>query len=283
MKEKAYAKINLALDVVGKKENGYHLLKMIMQSIDLYDEVDVEMKESGITLECDKEFVPTDESNIAFKAAKYYFEESGINKGCHIKIKKNIPVAAGLAGGSTDGAAVLRILNKLNDNNLNEEKLYDLALKLGADVPFCIHGGTALCEGVGEIITQLDDFENHKLLLVKPPFGVSTKEVFQKYNMDRVKLHPNIDEMIIGLRNNDIEMVSMNLKNVLENVTMNKHKVLKKIKADFIDFGALGSLMSGSGPSMFGFYTDENKMEKAIKHFKIKYREIFKVKTIGKY
>ena len=283
MKKKAYAKINLALDVVGKRPDGYHELKMIMQSIDLFDEIDLELIESGIEVESDSEFLANDENNIAYRAAKKFFEITNINSGVKIFIKKNIPISAGLAGGSTDGAAVLRMLNESFDNVLNYEEMIDVSKSIGADVAFCLYGGTALCEGVGEKITQLKDFDGHRLVLVKPPFGVSTKEVFEKFNLDRTKIHPDTNSMIKAIEKDDLIAVSSKLKNVLENVTTNKHKVLKKIKEDFIEKGALGSIMSGSGPSVYGFFNDEKLALDAKKHFDIKYRTVFNIKTIGKY
>lgn len=283
MKRNAYAKINLTLDVTGKRSVGYHELKMIMQSIELFDEVEMEITESGIIVETDTEFLPSDQTNIAYRAAEEFFKKTGKNDGCRIYIKKNIPLSAGLAGGSTDGAAVLMMLNEHYGNLLNHEEMIETAKKVGADVPFCLHGGTALCEGIGEKITQLKDFKDHTLVLVKPPFGVSTKEVFQKLNLERIKIHPETELIMEKIRENDLEGVSGLLKNLLENVTANKHKVIKRIKQDFIDKGAIGSVMSGSGPSVYGFFKDDKTADRAKKHFSEKYRNVFKIKTVGKY
>ena len=160
MKIKAYGKVNISLDVVGKREDGYHLLSMIMQNIDLYDEIEVEKQECGIILECNKSYVPVDNRNLAYKAAEIFKERYDIVDGVKINIEKNIPVSAGLAGGSTDAAAVLKVMNKLFNVNATEEELMELGLKLGADIPYCIHGGTALCEGIGEIITPIKPFRD---------------------------------------------------------------------------------------------------------------------------
>lgn len=284
MEAKAYAKINLTLDVVGKRNDGYHELEMIMQSIDLYDTIKIDiLDEEKIILESDVDFIPLDESNIAFKAAMRFFEESGIKKGCKIFITKRIPMSAGLAGGSTDGACVLRMLNEHFDNVLSDDKVHEIATKLGADVPFCLYGGTALCCGIGEIITPLKDFQNHTVVLVKPPFGVSTKEVFTKFNMERTKIHPETDEMIKAIIANDLPKVSSLLKNVLENVTANKHKIIKSIKEQFLECRALGTIMSGSGPTVYGLFDNDKFANDAMKHFSKKYRSIYKIKTIGKY
>ena len=283
MERKAYAKINLSLDVIGKRKDGYHDLKMIMQSIDLYDTIRLEIRESGIEIISDAEFIPLNDTNIAWKAAETFFKATGLKGGCTIKIEKNIPVAAGLAGGSTDRACVLRMLNEYYNEPLKREELIDAAKAIGADVPFCLYGGTAICEGVGEKITQLPDFEGHRVVLIKPPFGVSTKEVFQKFNLERTKIHPETEVMIEKIKENDLEGSAELLKNVLENVTANKHKVIKRIKEDFVKNGALGSLMSGSGPSVYGLFDDEKAAQNTVRFFSSKYRQIFNIKTIGRY
>lgn len=177
MKIKAYAKINIALDVVGKREDGYHLLRMIMQTVDLYDVIEITKSDCNIKLKCNKPYVPTDERNLAYKAAKLFKETYNIKDGVLIDLTKNIPVSAGMAGGSTDAAGVLKLMNRLFNVNASDEELRTLGLKLGADVPYCISGGTALCEGIGEKITQLKPFKDKILVIVKPPFGVSTKDV----------------------------------------------------------------------------------------------------------
>ncbi|MDF2885599.1 MAG: 4-(cytidine 5-diphospho)-2-C-methyl-D-erythritol kinase [Clostridiaceae bacterium] len=179
MKIKAYGKINIALEVVGKREDGYHLLRMIMQNIDLYDLIELNEKRSNdITIECNKPYVPKDDRNLAYKAARLFMDTYKINRGIHIDIIKNIPVAAGLAGGSTNAAAVLKALNEMFDVGASEQDLMDLGVKLGADIPYCIKGGTCLCEGIGEKISELKSFKDKILVLVKPPFGVSTKDVY---------------------------------------------------------------------------------------------------------
>ena len=281
MKIKAYAKINISLDIVGKRESdGYHFLKMIMQNIDLYDEISVEKQKEGITISCNKNYVPTDSRNLAYKAASLFKETYNIEDGVHIDIVKNIPVSAGLAGGSTDAAAVLKLMNKIFEVNVSDEELMDIGLKLGADIPYCINGGTALCEGIGEKITTLQPFKDKILVLVKPSFGVSTKEVYKSFNLDRVRVHPKTENLIEAMENDNLYYVANNMKNLLENVTLRKHNILIKIKEDMNRYGAVGSMMSGSGPSVFAFFDDMLKAQRCYEKMKENYREVFLTRTI---
>ena len=281
MKIKAYAKINISLDIVGKRESdGYHLLRMIMQNIDLYDEISIVKQQEGITLSCNKSYVPTDSRNLAYKAAMLFKEKYNIKDGVHIDIVKNIPVSAGLAGGSTDAAAVLKLMNKIFEKNASHEELMDMGLKLGADIPYCISGGTALCEGIGEKITTLSPFKDKILVLVKPSFGVSTKEVYKSFNLDRVRVHPKTDSLIEAMENDDLYYVANNMKNLLENVTLRKHNILIKIKEEMNRYGAVGSMMSGSGPSVFAFFDDMLKAQRCYEKMKESYKEVFLTRTI---
>ena len=280
MREKSYAKVNITLDVVGKREDGYHLLKMIMQNIDIYDVITIEKIESGIEITCNKPYVPTDERNLAYKAAKLFKDTFNITSGVSINIKKNIPVAAGLAGGSTDCAAVLKIMNKLFQVNADNEKLMELGVKLGADVPYCINGGTALCEGIGEILTPLKPFKNHIIVLVKPPFGVSTKDVYKNFDLGRVKNHPETDKVITYMNEDNLYEVAKNMKNLLENVTLKKHKVISSIKSEMESLGAIKAMMSGSGPTVFAFFDDMMKAQRCYDEMKKKYNDTFITRTV---
>ena len=280
MKYKAYAKINISLDIVGKREDNYHLLRMIKQNIDVYDEISITKIKSGIILKCNKGFVPTDERNLAYKAAKLFIDTYDIKEGVFINIKKNIPVSAGLAGGSTDCAAVLKMLNRMFRINASEKELIDLGVKLGADVPYCIAGGTALCEGIGEKITKLKPFKNHILVLVKPPFGVSTKDVYKAFELDKVRIHPRTEKLIEKMAENDLEFVSYNMKNLLENVTLRNHREIIEIKNLMLKYGAIGSMMSGSGPSVFAFFDDMLKAQTCYDEMKKKYKDTFITRTI---
>lgn len=277
---KAYGKVNLSLDVIGKREDGYHLLKMVMQSIDLYDIIKVEQWSNGIHINCDKEYVPVDNRNIAYKAAELFINSYKINSGVTIKINKNIPVSAGLAGGSTDAAAVLKAMRDIFKPEITDKELMELGVKIGADIPYCIVGGTALCEGIGEKVTKLDSFKNHIIVLVKPSFGVSTKDVYQKLNINKINLHPPTEELICAMMRDDVNFVSKNMKNVLENVTVNKHPVIRNLKRQIIEMGALGSLMSGSGPTVFGFFDDMLMAQRCFEKMKLKYNDTFITRTV---
>lgn len=280
MKGKAHAKINISLDVIGKREDGYHLLSMIMQSIELYDEIEITKVKEGITINCNKAFIPTDERNLAYKAARLFLDTYNIKSGVLINIIKNIPVAAGLAGGSADCAAVLRILNKMFNVNASDEELMKLGETLGADVPYCIKGGTALCEGIGEKITQLKPFKNHIVLLIKPPFGVSTKDVYKAFDINKVMIHPNTEKLVEKIEEDDLYYIANNMKNLLENVTIRKHKVLYKIKENLVANGAVGAMMSGSGPTIFAFFDDMQVARRCYDDLKDKYVDVFLTRTI---
>ncbi|MBU3103883.1 4-(cytidine 5'-diphospho)-2-C-methyl-D-erythritol kinase [Clostridium gasigenes] len=281
MKVKAYAKVNISLDIIEKrKSDGYHLLRMIMQNIDLYDEIIIEKQKSGINIKCNKPYVPTDERNLAYRAAKLFKETFNIEEGVSINIKKNIPVAAGLAGGSTDGAAVLKVMNEIFNVNASDEELMEIGLKLGADIPYCIKGGTALCEGIGEKVTSLKPFNDKILVLVKPPFGVSTKFVYQEFNLERVLNHPKTEELIEAMENDDLNYVCDNMKNLLENVTLRKHKMIIGIKEEMKALGAKGSMMSGSGPTVFAIFDDMLKAQRCFEKMKDKYDDVFITRTI---
>ena len=281
MKIKAYAKINISLDIVGKRESdGYHLLKMVMQNIDLYDEISIEKQKKDITISCNKSYVPTDSRNLAYNAASLFKETYNIEDGVHIDIVKNIPVSAGLAGGSTDAAAVLKLMNKIFKVNASNEELMELGLKLGADIPYCINGGTALCEGIGEKITSLPPFKDKILVLVKPSFGVSTKEVYKAFDLDKVRVHPKTENLIEAMEQDNLYYVASNMKNLLENVTLRKHNILIKIKEEMNKYGAVGSMMSGSGPSVFAFFDDMLKAQKCYEKMRENHREVFLTRTI---
>ncbi|HEY5562533.1 MAG TPA: 4-(cytidine 5'-diphospho)-2-C-methyl-D-erythritol kinase [Clostridiaceae bacterium] len=280
MEIKAYAKINLSLDVLGEREDGYHLLKMVMQNIDLFDTLHLERIPKGIVLECNKKYVPTDGRNSVYKAIDLFKRTFSINEGLRINIIKNIPVAAGLAGGSADAAAILKAMRDIYKPEVNDEKLMALGVLIGADVPYCIKGGTCLCEGIGELITPLKAFSGYRLVLIKPSFGASTKDVYNLLDLDKIFRHPLTEDIIKYIEAGDIKALAQNMKNVLENVTFNMYPVLKGIKKQLVDNGALGAMMSGSGPTIFGLYDDDLKAEKSYNALKNKYKEVYITKTI---
>ncbi len=255
MELKALAKINLGLDVLGKRENGYHDVRMIMQSIYLYDEVRLDRSEEpGIRVKTNLGFLPTGEGNIAYKAAQMLKDEFGIGPGIDITLNKHIPVAAGLAGGSTDAAAVLFGLNRMFGLKLTREQLMERGVKLGADVPYCIMRGTVLAEGIGEELTVLPDMPKCTVLIAKPPVSVSTRIVYEALDAGEIVDHPDIDGIIEGLKAGNLKKIASSMGNVLEGVTIPMHPVIEQIKEEMKAAGALNAMMSGSGPTVFGLF-----------------------------
>lgn len=268
---KALAKINLGLDVLGRRENGYHDVRMVMQTIHLYDDVILEKtKEPGIHLETNLSYLPVDEKNIAYKAAKLLRDEFGITEGIRIRLKKFIPVAAGMAGGSTNAAAVLFGMNRMYGLGLTEQQLKDRGVKLGADVPYCIMRGTVLAEGIGEILTPLPPMPKCYVLIAKPGISVSTKIVYEKFDALKDVEHPDIDRLMLGLENGKLAEVASSMGNVLEGVTIGLYPVIENIKQVMIQEGALNAMMSGSGPTVFGIFEDRRTAKKAYNVLKEK-------------
>ena len=266
---KARAKINLGLDVVRRREDGYHEVKMVMQMLRLYDQIDIEKtQESGILVRSNLSFLPTDERNIAYKAAKVMIDQFGLEQGVIIRIEKHIPVAAGMAGGSTDCAAVLYGMNKLFGLRLNQKKLRELGVKLGADVPYCLMRQTALSEGIGEILTPISPLQDCPILIAKPSVSVSTRHVYEHLKLDEQTMHPDIDGIVTALADGDLYGVTDRMANVLETVTVPEHPVIDEIKKQMMASGAVNALMSGSGPTVFGIFDDEEKAKKACEDMK---------------
>lgn len=281
IKIKCPAKINLSLDVVGKRQDGYHLVKMLMQSISLFDEVTVEQGITGIKIFSENSSIPCDETNTVHKAAKLIMDKYEITGGVNIYIKKRIPVAAGLAGGSTDAAGTIFALNELFNINMKIEDMREVGLKVGADVPFCMSGGTALAEGIGEILTPLKPLVESWCVIAKPPVDVSTKKVYSMLKIDEIPKHPETDRLIEYIKRDDIKNLSLNMINVLENVTINMHPVIFEIKNIMMDCNALGSIMSGSGPSVFGLFDNKNEAEKCYNRLRDYLKEVYFVKTFS--
>ncbi len=261
---KALAKINLGLDVLGRRENGYHDVRMVMQTIYLYDNVTLnKTEESGISLKTNLSYLPVDDKNIAYKAAKMLMEEFNIEDGIEIILDKHIPVAAGLAGGSSNAAAVLVGMNRLFDLGLSQQELMDRGVKLGADVPYCVMRGTVLAEGIGEILTPLAPMPKCFILVAKPSISVSTKTVYEKLDAHEIEVHPDIDGVIAGLNAGDLKMVAESMGNVLERVTIEDHPIIEEIKKVMKEEGALNAMMSGSGPTVFGIFDDKMVAKRA--------------------
>ena len=254
----ARAKINLGLDVIRRREDGYHDLRMIMQTLKLHDVLNIKKTEGKeTTLSINTDCLSAGPDNLVCKAASLFLQEEGIESGLEISLIKNIPMAAGLAGGSADAAAVLRGLNELFDCGLSDRELRKMGVKIGADVPYCLMGGTALAEGIGEILTPLKEAPGLFAVLAKPSADISTGYVYGHLNIPALKSHPDIDGQIEAIRNGDIRKLTDKMENVLETVTIPACPVIADIKKRMIELGAAGSMMSGSGPTVFGLFETE--------------------------
>ena len=276
------AKINITLDVLGKRPDGYHEMCMIMQTVNLYDMVYVrKMHAQGIKLKTNLKWLPNDERNIAYQAAQLFKERYGIDTGISIELNKRIPVASGMAGGSSNAAAVLvamrSLFRKEIKDKIKDQDLMKLGVQLGADVPYCILRGTALAEGIGEVLRPLPSMPFCYVLLAKPGINVSTPTVFRDLNLADVVEHPPTDKVIEAIKQKDIHTIAKNMGNVLENVTINRHPIIEKIKNLMLKHGALGAMMSGSGPTVFGLYTSKNQAYKTAHKLKLESlaREVF--------
>ncbi len=269
IEKKAYAKVNLALDVLRKRPDGYHDVKMIMQNLSLCDEltfsVDENTTEGIISISTNKESVPTDERNLIYKAIKLMYETYGLHNNISVKLIKNIPVEAGMAGGSTDCAAAIKAVNELFDLKLSIKKMQEIGVKLGADVPFCILGKTAVSEGIGEILTEIPGLKECYVLVAKPPISVSTAFVYKNLKADEIKVHPDVDGMAQALKNNDLSEICKRMSNVLETVTACSHPEIIIIENVMKNNGAINSIMSGSGPTVFGIFDSKEQCEKTAK------------------
>lgn len=280
----ANAKINLTLDILDKRDDGFHEVAMVMQEVSLHDTLVLDKIATGIQLEIDNTELPADESNLCYKAAKLIIDEYGLTSGVNIKLTKRIPMAAGLAGGSADAAAVLKGMNELFSLNISEEKLCELGAKLGSDIPFCIMGGTMLATGRGEILERLPDLAGVDIVLAKPQVGVSTAWAYKTYDTGYTGKHPDNKAMIQAIAAGDISSVSKLLCNVLESVTIDKHVIIDQYKQTMLSAGALASMMSGSGPTVFGIAPDGSvaqKMADNIRHLD-KDAAVFTAKTVGR-
>ena len=263
---KALAKINLGLDVVRRREDGYHEVRMIMQTIHLYDRLDIKRtKESGIQIQTNLSFLPVNENNLIYKAAKLLMDEFSITDGVSVKLDKRIPVAAGMAGGSTDAAAMLFGMNRLFSLGLTKRQLMERGVQIGADVPYCIMRGTALAEGIGEELSPLAPMVKCPVLIAKPSISVSTKFVYQNLKLDDATIHPDIDLLIDDIRAKNLYDIAAHMGNVLETVTIPNYPVIDEIKKHMLSHGAVGAMMSGSGPTVFGLFDDEDTAKKAYK------------------
>lgn len=266
MQLKALAKINLGLDVLRRREDGYHEVRMVMQTVHIFDQLLLEKRqEDGIFVRTNLFYLPENENNLVYKAARLLREEFGLPGGISIQLKKYIPVAAGMAGGSSDAAAVLFGMNRMYDLGLSVEELMERGVKLGADVPYCVMRGTALAEGIGEVLSPLPPMPPCTILVAKPGIGVSTRFVFENLRADELEFHPDIDGMVEALRNQDLKGLAglMDPGNVLETVTVPAYPVIQKLKDAMMSYGALAALMSGSGPTVFGIFESRQAAKRA--------------------
>lgn len=261
----AMAKINLGLDVLRRREDGYHEVKMVMQTVGICDRLDfTKLPEDRILVSTNKEELPADEHNLIYKAAKLMKETYQIREGVSVKLEKNIPIAAGMAGGSTDAAATIHGMARLFDLELSLEEKQKLGVKIGADVPYCLMGGTALSEGIGEVLTRLPAVPKGYLVVAKPDIDVSTKFVYENLHADSLTRHPDIDGMVESIRNKDLQGIANRMENVLETVTVRQYPVIQEMKAFLKEHGAMNALMSGSGPTVFGLFEKEDTARSAF-------------------
>lgn len=271
MELKALGKINLGLDVLGRRPNGYHDVRMVMQTVYLYDKIRMKKtKKPGIELQTNLFFLPVNENNLAYRAAKLLMDEFQIEEGVKIDLEKHIPVAAGMAGGSSNAAAVLFGMNRMFDLGLSQKELMERGVTLGADVPYCVMRGTVLAEGIGEILTPLSPMPKCYVLLAKPGISVSTKLVYEKLDSHELTDHPDIDGIIEGLDEADVYKVASRMGNILERVTIGEYPVIEEIKEIMKAEGALNAMMSGSGPTVFGIFDDKKKARLAADKIKTK-------------
>lgn len=264
MRLQAFAKINLGLDVLGKREDGYHEVRMIMQTIRMYDQLDMRKSvEPGIHLTTNKKYIPVDENNLVWRAAKLMMDTCGIMEGVSIHLHKVIPVAAGMAGGSSDAAATLVGMNRLFQCGLSKEKLMELGVQIGADVPYCVLRGTALAEGIGEKLTVLPPMPDCWILIGKPGISVSTKYVYTTLDLNTDTVHPDIDGMKKALEDGNLYGITERMGNVLQDVTIPAYPEVERIKEQMKTLGAVNAMMSGSGPTVFGIFDNEEKAQEA--------------------
>ena len=258
---KARAQINLGLDVIGRRENGYHDVRMVMQTVGLYDRIIMtRIPEEEIRIKTNIGFLPVNENNLVYKAIMLMKSKYKLDGGIEVDLNKFIPVAAGMAGGSSDAASALFGMNRLYELNLPMGELMNIGVEIGADVPYCIMRGTALAEGIGEKLTRLPDMPFCHILIAKPPVNVSTKLVYENLDSTQIKSHPDIDGIIEAIKLKDVALVASRMGNVLESVTVPLYPVIDSIKRDMIEHGAINAMMSGSGPTVFGIFPDEQSM-----------------------
>lgn len=270
---RAHAKLNLSLDVLGKAANGYHDMRMVMQSVDFGDDIAIELTDGAFYLDPGQPYLPADERNLAMKAAQLFLEGTGL--GARMTVTKRSPVGAGMAGGSSDAAAVLRALNELTGRQRTAAELCRMAEKLGSDVPFCVQGGTALAEGRGEILTELPALPDCAIVIAKPSFSISTPALFAKIDQRKSRMHPDTAGILAALEAGELSGVARRLFNVFEDVLPRNYGDIPLIKSELLSCGALGAAMTGTGSAVFGLFADETAARKACDRLRPQYAECY--------
>jgi len=276
---KSYAKINLVIDILGKRENGYHDVNMVMQKIDLYDDIFIEKIKNGIEIETNLSYLPTDSKNIMYKAAILMKEKFDIKDGLYIKLIKNIPVSAGLGGGSSNAAAVIEVMNGMFKLGLTKSEMMKISEPLGSDVPFCFASGAARAQGLGEIITPIKGLKNVLIVVTKPNISISTKRIYGNLRPSNYNEHPDVEGMIEALQSENVYEISKKLGNVLESVTLKMYPVVGLNKKMMKSYGAIGTLMSGSGPSVYGLFVRKDQAKAAYQNFKKVNKQTYLVRS----
>ena len=282
---RAHAKLNISLDVLDARADGYHEMKMVMQSIEMGDDVTIRVNESGkFRALSNLGFLPSDERNIAVKAAKLFYSRAGMeNMGADISLKKVTPVCAGMGGGSADGAAVLRALNELFDRPFTPAQLEEMSHSVGSDVAFCVRGGTSLATGRGEILTPLPDFPECSIVICKPSFSISTPELFKQIDSRKKRIHPDTDGIVTSLEKSDLRGITMRMYNVFEEVLPRRFGEIAEIKGALTDLGAIGAMMTGTGSAVFGIFDSAEKAAAAHAQLAGRYRECYLTRPINRY
>lgn len=284
IEERAYAKLNLSLDVVSKMPDGYHDLKMIFQSVSLYDDVGIDINDSGnISVTSNLGYLPNDASNIAARAAKAFFAEIGLGCGADIRLYKRIPVCAGMGGGSADGAAVLRALNRHFDHPIDTEKLISIGRDIGSDVPFCIIGGTVLAIGRGDVMSELPPIPDCDIVICKPQFSISTPALFKRIDCRKLRLRPDTDGLVSSIRSGDLHGIARRVYNVFEDVLTKERDRIEHIKAVMHQHGAVGAAMTGTGSAVFGMFDSRECAQSAYDELSEQYHECFITKPVKKF
>ncbi len=284
IEEKAYAKLNLSLDVVSKMPDGYHDLKMIFQSVSLHDSVEIDINDSGkISVMSNLGYLPGDASNIAARAAKAFFDVIGSDCGAEIRLYKRIPICAGMGGGSADGAAVLRALNRHFDYPLDTEKLISIGRDIGSDVPFCIIGGTVLASGRGDVMTELPPIPDCDIVICKPQFSISTPTLFKRIDCRKIRFRPDTDGLVSSIEAGELREIARRVFNVFEDVLTKERDGIEHIKSALHQQGAVGAAMTGTGSAVFGIFDSRERAERAYNELSGQYRECFITKPVKKF